>query len=91
MTVKQLLDVIDKKTMVEVRGEHDCELIFSTNRNCGYYTKDTFEKIKENTVTQITALEEDLIVIYIDSEIWMEYSIEMSIFEKEGDWINGKM
>lgn len=47
MTVKQLLDVIDKKTMVEVRGEHDCELIFSTNRNCGYYTKDTFEKIKE--------------------------------------------
>lgn len=42
MTVKQLLDVIDKKTMVEVRGEHDCELIFSTNRNCGYYTKDTF-------------------------------------------------
>lgn len=91
MTVKQLLDVIDKKTMVEVRGEHDCELIFSTNRNCGYYTKDTFEKIKENTVTQITALEEDLIVIYIDSEIQMEYSIEMSIFEKEGDWINGKM
>lgn len=25
MTVKQLLGVIDKKTMVEVRGEHDCE------------------------------------------------------------------
>lgn len=71
MTVKQLLDVIDKKTMVEVRGEHDCELIFSTNRNCGYYTK-TFEEIKENTVTQITAFEEDLIVIYIDSEIWRE-------------------
>lgn len=72
MTVKQLLGVIDKKTMVEVRGEYDCELIFSTNRNCGYYTKDTFEEIKENTVTQITALEEDLIVIYIDSEIWRE-------------------
>ena len=33
MTVKQLLDVIDKKTMVEVRGEHDFELIYSTNRN----------------------------------------------------------
>lgn len=72
MTVKQLLDIIDKKTMVEVRGTHDCELIFSTNRNCGYYTKDAFEEIKENTVTQITALEEDLIVIYIDSKIWME-------------------
>ena len=72
MTVKQLLGVIDKKTMVEVRGAHDCELIFSTNRNCGYYTKDAFEEIKENTVTQITALEEDLIVIYIDSKIWME-------------------
>lgn len=72
MTVKQLLDIIDKKTMVEVRAEHDCELIFSTNRNCGYYTKDAFEEIKENTVTQITALEEDLIVIYIDSKIWME-------------------
>lgn len=72
MTVKQLLDIIDKKTMVEVRGAHDCELIFSTNRNCGYYTKDAFEEIKENTVTQITALEEDLIVIYIDSKIWME-------------------
>lgn len=72
MTVKQLLDVIDKKTMVEARGEHDCELIFSTNRNCGYYTKDAFEEIKENTATQITALEEDLIVIYIDSKIWME-------------------
>lgn len=53
-------------------GEHDCELIFSTNRNCGYYTKDAFEEIKENTVTQITALEEELIVIYIDSKIWME-------------------
>ena len=72
MKVRQLLDVIDKKTMVEVRGAHDCELIFSTNRNCGYYTKDAFEEIKENTVTQITALEEDLIVIYIDSKIWME-------------------
>lgn len=72
MTVKQLLDIIDKKTMVEVRGAHDCELIFSTNRNCGYYTKDAFEEIKENTVTQITSLEEDLIVIYIDSKIWME-------------------
>ena len=72
MTVKQLLDIIDKKTMVEVRGAHDCELIFSTNRNCGYYTKDAFEEIKENTVTQITALEEDLIVIYIDYKIWME-------------------
>lgn len=72
MTVKQLLDIIDKKTMVEVRGAHDCELIFSTNRNCGYYTKDAFEEIKENTVTQITALEEDLIVIYIDSKIWMK-------------------
>ncbi len=72
MTVKQLLDVIDKKTMVEVRGEHDCELIFSTNRNCGYYTKGTFEEIKENTVTQITALEEDLIVIYIDFGIYGE-------------------
>ena len=72
MTVKQLLDVIDKKAMVEVRGEHDGELIFSTNRNCGYYTKDTFEEIKENTATQITAFEEDLIVIYIDSEIWRE-------------------
>ena len=72
MTVKQLLDIIDKKTMVEVRGAHDCELIFSTNRNCGYYTKDAFEEIKENTATQITALEEDLIVIYIDSKIWME-------------------
>ena len=72
MTVKQLLDIIDKKTMVEVRGAHDCELIFSTNRNCGYYTKDAFEEIKENTVTQITALEEELIVIYIDSKIWME-------------------
>ena len=72
MTVKQLLDIIDKKTMVEVRGAHDCELIFSTNRNCGYYTKDAFEEIKENTVTQITALEKDLIVIYIDSKIWME-------------------
>lgn len=72
MTVKQLLDVIDKKTMVEVRDEHDCELIFSTNRYYGHYTKDIFEKIKENTVTQITAFEEDLIVIYIDSEIWRE-------------------
>ena len=47
MKVRQLLDVIDKKTMVEVRGEHDCELIFSTNRNCGYYTKDAFEEIKK--------------------------------------------
>ena len=72
MTVKQLLDIIDKKTMVEVRGEHDCELIFSTNRNCGYYTKDAFEEIKENTVTQITALEEFLFVFYIYSKIWME-------------------
>lgn len=72
MTVKQLLDVIDKRAMVEVRGEHDCELIFSTNRNCGYYTKGTFEEIKENTVTQITVLEENLIVIYIGSEIWKE-------------------
>ena len=72
MTVKQLLGAIDKKTMVEVRGEHDCELIFSTNRYYGRYTKDIFEEIKENTVTQITAFEEDLIVIYIDSEIWRE-------------------
>ena len=34
--------------------------------------KTLFEKIKENTATQITALEEDLIVIYIDSEIWSD-------------------
>ena len=46
MTVKQLLDIIDKKTMVEVRGAHDCELIFSTNRNCGNYTKYAYEEIK---------------------------------------------
>lgn len=72
MTVKQLLDVIDKRTMVEIRGEYDLELIFSTNRNCVYCEKSIFEKIKGNTVTQVTALEEDLIVIYIDSEIWRE-------------------
>lgn len=34
--------------------------------------KTFFEEIKENTVTQITTFEEDLIVIYIDSEIWRE-------------------
>ena len=39
MTVKQLLDVIDKRTMVEIRGEYDLELIFSANGNCVYCEK----------------------------------------------------
>lgn len=72
MTVQQLLDVIDKKTMVEVRIEHDHELVFSTDENCGCCSKVAFTGVKENTVTQVTALEEDLIVIYIDSEIWRD-------------------
>lgn len=70
MTVKELMNVIDKRTMVEVRREHDCELIFCTDENGVCCTKNDFEKIKENTVTQVTALEENLIVIYINSEIW---------------------
>lgn len=70
MTVKQLMDVIDKNTLVEIYAENDHDPLFLSKRNCSYCTKHNFEKIKDKVVVQITAPEEDLVYVYIATEIY---------------------
>lgn len=73
MTVKELMNVTDKKTMIEVRREHDDRMVFATGKTT-YCTSDLYEKVKDKTVMQITALEENLLFVYIDFGMYGENS-----------------
>ena len=43
MTVKELMDIMDKNTLVEIYAENDHDPLFLSKRNCSYCTKHNFE------------------------------------------------
>lgn len=72
MTVKDLMNILDKNTSVEIYEEFDADPVFFSKKNNAHCARGVFEKIKDRKIAQITASEEDLIFVYIDSGIYGE-------------------
>ena len=70
MTVKDLMNILDKNTSVEIYEEFDTDPVFFSKKNNTHCVKGVFERIQGRKIVQITA--SDSIFIYIDSGVYGE-------------------